>query len=492
MTEPQPRAEIMPIMVDWSTLTATSRTTLTTHLWTAPPLQRSSPIHDKAFEALRALGVDYARFLPWWSSPRLSVPELDPPRDGKTSWDFGRLDEFVDDFLEATSGRPVVANFATIPTWMFETPEPVVPDEDPAATNWEYEQGTEFRDPTLVEVAEHFERIGRWYIDGGFVDQFDVRHISGRNHRFAYWEVLCEPDMGHQLSPQVYTRLYDAVVERLRAVDPQMKFIGLSLSLVDLDPEYFWHFLDPANHRDGIPLDAISYHFYAVPDILNPFGLEGNAPFDTWYGKLFSQADGFLRQVQLIESIKSRLSPDTETHINELGTFAPDVMNPAPDTPTEYWALSGAVVAYIWSRLTALGIDLVGVAEFIDYPGMNHGVSLLDWETGEPNARYRVLKLLLDNFGPGDTLHPNAPLPPMLATRLHSQAFVSPEGQRKILLVNKYPETVRVQVTDPVRYIHTIDTATGAGPAITRPVESGMVELGPFGTAVAFVEAGAD
>src|SRR5690606_6986418 len=268
-----------------------------------------------------------------------------------------------------------------------------------------------------------------------------------------------------------------------------MKFIGLSLSLVDLDPEYFWHFLDPANHRDGIPLDAISYHFYAVPDILNPFGLEGNAPFDTWYGKLFSQADGFLRQVQLIESIKSRLSPDTETHINELGTFAPDVMNPAPDTPTEYWALSGAVVAYIWSRLTALRSDLVGVAECIDYPGTNHGVSLLDWEAGEPDARYRVLKLLLDNFGPGDTLHPNAPLPPRLATRLHRQAFVSPEGQRKILLVNKYPETVRVQVTDPVRYIHTIDTATGAGPAITRPVESGMVELGPFGTAVAFVEA---
>src|SRR5690606_41917340 len=119
-----------------------------------------------------------------------------------------------------------------------------------------------------------------------------------------------------------------------------------------------------------------------------------------------------------------------------LGTVAPDVMAPAPDTPTEYWALSGAVVAYIWSRLTALGIDLVGGAEFIDYPGMNHGVSLLDWETGEPNARYRVLKLLLDNFGPGDTLHPNAPLPPSLATWHHSQALVSQERKRNSLQLN--------------------------------------------------------
>lgn len=32
------------------------------------------------------------------------------------------------------------------------------------------------------------------------------------------------------------------------------------------------------------------------------------------------------------------------------------------------------------------------------------GVSLLDWETGAPNARYHVLKLLLDNFGVGDVL----------------------------------------------------------------------------------------
>ncbi|MGV9928738.1 hypothetical protein [Nocardia rhamnosiphila] len=484
----------LPVTVDWTTPTITSKTTLTTHLWTAPPLRRGSQIHDKAFDALRALGTDYTRFLPWWSSPKLAVPELEAPAGGRTSWDFRRLDEFVDDFLDATAGRPVVANFATIPTWMFDTPEPVVVQDDPAAIHWDYEQGTQFRDPTLAEVAEHFERIGRWYIDGGFTDQFGVRHESGRDHRFAYWEVLCEPDIGHQLSPEVYTRLYDAVVERLRPLDPEMKFIGLSLSPITTDPEYFWHFLDPANHKDGIPLDAFSYHFYATPQIVNPMSPAGNAPFEEWPGLFFAQADGFLRQVQLVESIKHRLSPGTETHINELGTFTPDVMNPEPEAPEDYWALSGAVVAYLWSRLTALGIDLVGVAEFIDYPGMIHGASLLDWNTGEPNARYRALQLLLDNFGPGDTVHraTTSPVPDAPETTVHGQAFASPDGRRRILLVNKNPHPVLVNFTDPVAAIDTVDTTTGSGPALRKQVTNGEVELGPFATAVAVVDTAAD
>ncbi|NKY35011.1 hypothetical protein HGA13_18315 [Nocardia speluncae] len=486
--------EALHITVDWSTPTITSRTTLTTHLWTAPPLQRSSPIHDKAFEALRALRADRARFLPWWSSPKLSVPELDPPTDGRTSWDFRRLDEFTDDFLAAAEGRPVVANFATIPAWMFEDAEPDAYQDDPAAIHWDYEHGKKFRDPEFTEVAEHFERIGRWYIDGGFTDQFGVRHESGRADRFAYWEVLCEPDVGHELSPEAYTRFYDAVVERLRVLDPEMKFVGLSLSPINFDPEYFWHFLDPANHKDGIPLDAFSYHFYATPQILDPVDLAGNASFEEWPGVFFAQADGFLHQVQLIESIKRRLSPGTETHINEIGTFAPDVVNPDPEAPEGYWALSGALVSYLWSRLTELGIDLVGVAEFIDYPGMIYGASLLDWNTGEPNARYQALKLLLDNFGPGDTLHRAGAQPSLESpeTRVHSQGFVSPDGVRKVLLVNKYPEPARVRFADPVRTISTVDTTTGDGPAVTRPVRDGEVELGPFATAVATIDSAAD
>ncbi|MGW0158679.1 hypothetical protein ACWDUN_05085 [Mycobacterium sp. NPDC003323] len=425
----------IPVHVDWQRSTGVSRTTLTTHLWTAPPLRRGSPVHDRAFGALRDLRADLVRFLPWFSHPRLSVPQLEPPTVTETHWNFGHLDPFVEDFMAAAEGRAVVANFATIPAWMFTDPVDVPADPDEIV--WDYERGTEFRDPTLTEVAEYFYRIASWYIAGGFTDELGGRHESGHRYRFAYWEVLCEPDM-RGMTPQTYTALYDAVVRRLQPLDPQMKFVGLSLTHMHRDPEYFWTFLDPANHHDGRAPHAMSYHFYAHPEIIDPTAPELNAPESHWRDIYFAQVEGFIEQVRLIDSIRRRIAPDTRTFINEVGTFPADLMNPEPEISQEYWRLSAAVQSYLWARLLEIGVDLVGIAEFMDYPAMIPGVSLIDWETGEPNARYDALAYLLRHFGPGDTLvataagHPGHPDP-----RIHAQGFLSPAGERKLLVINK-------------------------------------------------------
>ncbi|MFD1719025.1 hypothetical protein [Georgenia deserti] len=53
------------------------------------------------------------------------MPELTPPTATTTSWNFELLDPFVEDFVAAAEGRAIVANFATIPTWMFVEPVPV-------------------------------------------------------------------------------------------------------------------------------------------------------------------------------------------------------------------------------------------------------------------------------------------------------------------------------------------------------------------------------
>ncbi|PRY01638.1 hypothetical protein [Allonocardiopsis opalescens] len=478
----------VPITAEWDRPQSVSRTETTTHVWTAPQLRRGTPTHERAWAAVRELKADHARFLSWYSHPLLSVPALEPPADGRTSWDFTALDPFMDDFLAAAEGRPVVANLATIPTWMFETPEPVPYGTDPEEIQWGYQQGTEFRDPSLKEVADYFERFARWYIAGGFHDEYGTWHESGRRHRFAYWEVLCEPEIGHRLTPETYTRLYDEVVKRLRPLDPDMRFIGLSLSMAEHEPEFFWHFLDPAKHEDGVPLDAISYHLYTCTDIINPVGPEGNAPFDHWPGVFFAQADGYVNEVRHIEAVKRRLSPRTETHVNEIGTFNTDLMNPDPQVPDEYWALSGAVAAYLWSHLTEIGVHLVGIAEFMGSPGEIPGVSLVDWETGAPNARYWAAKLLIDHFGRGDTLVPTTAGSPELPDfRLHARGFVAPDGRRSLLLVNKSPQPVPVRLADAgwAGQAHMVDTTTGAEPARTVPVGAdGSLELGPFATAV--------
>ncbi|MFD0558530.1 hypothetical protein FB566_4478 [Stackebrandtia endophytica] len=476
----------LPIQIDWETERGTSRTVLTTHLWSAPPLRRESPIHDRAFAAFRDLKADYARFLPFWTHPRLSVAQLERPTEESTNWDFSLLDPIVEDFMAASEGRPVVGNFATIPAWMFDTPEPVTYGDDPDEDNWAYETGHRLHDESTVEIAEYFHRVASWYIAGGFTDERGRRHESGHRHRFDYWEVLCEPDVGHQLSPQTYTRLYDEVVKRVRRLDPDMRFIGLSLAMMELNPEYLWYFLDPANHEDGIPLDAFSYHFYACPDVVNPMGSEGNPPFEEWRGAIFGQVEAFLDKVKLIESLKNRLSPDTKTFINEVGTFAPDVMNPKPDIPADYWALSGAAISYLWSRLLEQGIELVGIAEFIGYAGMIPGTSLLDWETGEPNARYHCAKLLIDNFGVGDRFFDATVGDGMAPDQaVHARGFITADGRRKLLLVNKFDTstTVILPSATATATVSMVDTTTGARPPIPTPVGSELT-LGAYATAV--------
>jgi hypothetical protein len=85
----------------------------------------------------------------WYPWPKMGVAELKPPENGKAYWDFALMDEYTEDFTKATEGRPVVIDYSTIPEWMFKTKAPAAYPEDPEQITWDYEQGTELRDPTI-------------------------------------------------------------------------------------------------------------------------------------------------------------------------------------------------------------------------------------------------------------------------------------------------------------------------------------------------------
>jgi hypothetical protein len=119
-----------------------------------------------------------------------------------------------------------------------------------------------------------------------------------------------------------------------------------------------------------------------------------------------------------------------------------------------------------------MGIDVVGGAELIDYPGQFASTSLLNWETGQPNARYRVLKLLRENFSPGDKL---------VETRLESpcvfaQAFATAQGARKILLVNKRDRSIELSIPGAAGgTAEVVDQTTGSSlPATTSLAADGV------------------
>ena len=177
----------------------------------------------------------------------------------------------------------------------------------------------------------------------------------------------------------------------------------MSLAFPGGQPAFFEHFLNPKNHKPGIPLDFISYHFYAVPTPDQGTEVQPHV--------FFAQADGFLNTVRYVESIRKRLSPATRTTINEIGSIAAD-------------DLGRGAPGYVFKPIPGLvlepgGSDVRLPVWRADAPGrsmwrgsrsswaIRPSSRACRWWTGtngKPNPRYWVLKLLKDNFGPGDKL----------------------------------------------------------------------------------------
>ena len=211
----------LQLNIQWDKPVVVSRSTPTLQVVVNPPLRPGQPLNAASYKAVKELGADYVRYVPWLPYPRLAVAELEPPTSGKTSWDFSLIDPMTIDFLNATEGHPTVMNFSTMPAWIFKTDKPVTYPADPDQPVWNYTQGAELRDPTGKEMADYYERLVNWYVNGGFTDENGVRHESGYHYKFPVWEVLNEVDSEHSMTPENYTKRYDAIVEAIIASAPK-------------------------------------------------------------------------------------------------------------------------------------------------------------------------------------------------------------------------------------------------------------------------------
>jgi hypothetical protein len=292
-------------------------------------------------------------------------------------------------------------------------------------------------------------------------------HRSGYHFDVPYWEVLNEVDFEHSNTPETYTRVYDAVVGSIRKVSPETKFVGMALAYPDR-PEWFEYFLNPANHKPGIPLDMISYHFYASGSIQ-----QQGIPVMQY--SFFDQADGFMKEVKFIESIRKRLSPATRTTVDEIGSILSSDNGPSDGIiPDDYWNLSGALYAYVYLGLVRMGIDLIGESQLVGYPTQFPSVSMINWKTGKPNARYWVLKLIHDHFGPGDALVNTD----VVGDGLVAQAFVTARGKR-VLVINRSNRPVMLAL--PRDYqgakLTVVDPSTGDNEPASSVIAGQGVEL---------------
>jgi hypothetical protein len=480
--DPPPKLDI-----EWNKTIIVSKSTPTLQVVTNPMLNHGSTIHDSSFTALKTLGADFVRFVPWLPYPKIAVAELTPPTKDQTSWDFRYIDPVIKDFFAATEGHPTIVNFSTIPAWMFKTDKPVEYPDNPNQVFWNYSQGKELRDPAGRELSDYFARIVSWYSKGGFTDEDGKRHESGYHYKIPYWEVLNEVDLEHQTTPEDYTKRYDAIVEGIHRVSPDTKFMGIALAMAGDDPNYYEYFLNPKNHKPGIPLDFISFHFYATPAI--------DENLDVWQHTFFNQAEGFLATTRFILAIRDRLSPQTKTDTDELGVILPtDLIEIAaskamPDhIPHRYWNAAAALYGYLFVELSKLGVDVIGESQLVGYPSQFPSVSMIDYNNGKPNARYWVLKIIKDNFHPGDKLVENS-LQARGSSEVMIQGFITSEG-KKALLVNKTnsPKTVILSPEFKGARSLTVDEATGDEEARVGTTGGAALKMAPFAVTVLSIQ----
>jgi hypothetical protein len=184
--------------------------------------------------------------------------------------------------------------------------------------------------------------------------------------------------------------------------------------------------------------------------------------------------------VRYVEQIRKRLSPETRTTLDEVGSILHGDPAGAETIPDIYWNASGALYAYVYVEAMRMGIDVVGESQLVGYPTQYPSVSMVDWTTGDPNARFWALKLIHDHFAPGDKLVPTGGA----TDEVMAQAFVTPKG-RALLLVNKRnaKNTVRLRAEWKDAEASVVDSS--AAPHAVA-FDGSAIELGPFAVAIVY------
>ena len=305
------------IKVDWRHVVAKSKTTNTLQEVVMPPLLANSSIRDEAMRSLSLVSADYVRFVPWFPYPELAVPEITAPvitnTSCTTSWNMTYADQFLGDFLRATPGKKHIINFSTTPDWMWLDNGGATYPTDVNVPDFNYNQGTQLRDPSLKELTDYYQRLISWYVNGGFTDECGVYHHSGYHWDFEFWEILNESQAEHDFTPEFYNQVYDAMTKAIREVAPHIGFVGGALAY--RNATWVRDFLDKDQHAPGTPLEWFSYHYYA--------GATANETTQAEAAVSFQQTDVFLEQVVQFNEIRARLNPDVKITIDEIGTMDP-------------------------------------------------------------------------------------------------------------------------------------------------------------------------
>ena len=120
---------------------------------------------------------------------------------------------------------------------------------------------------------------------------------------------------------------------------------------------------------------------------------------------------------------------------------------------------------------------MLGESQLVGFPSQFPSVTLIDWNTGKPNARFEVLRLLQDYAIPGSARAATK----FPGTDIDAQALSSSSG-RTLLLVNKRNRPIQVEL--PADFAHgttvTVDESTANARPSPQSWSGTVMTLAPF------------
>jgi hypothetical protein len=569
---PPPPPTKITVNIDWSKETRRTSTAATVEVDVMPFLARQPATDpfvtshyggpfEKYYEALSNLNASFVRFAPWCPNPRLVVPELIPPNctasEPATNWNSTFFDQLMKDFMTAVCGEgaasgqcarlSVIMQLSTMPSWMYvggmdvaDIPaNPFIPTPQ---GHKQYEQGGALVDKTCETMARHIGRVVGWYTKGGFDDECGHWHASGLHYNWHGLSILNEDE--HQIRPErgvAYTTCFDAVRAQLRQINSTIIPIGPEISGQCQYPssefQYLKYFMDPAHHTDKFTPPVGSYHI----------GISaGNSTLEQFYTQWDSALNGFVPAVdKLLRGGQQLILNEFVNYVSDwcdcdgVRDLCPGWSKPGDKCPSWEeaasaggdpdlthgkgvkinrhswsWNAAAGVFAYAFGSLAEYGYLLVGQDQLVagTWPDNEPGVAMLDWVTGEPNAKYYVTQLLASTIGAavekalfshtataGDAGADDAG--DAAFTGIDASAtlyalpfrFTAAGGSKGVLVVNKKAAVLDVTLTGlsaaASATVVEVAPSFAGGPGFQPPQKrqlssTGVLSLGPFAVAV--------
>jgi hypothetical protein len=162
------------------------------------------------------------------------------PQTTANTWDFTVLDDVTQPVLGVGDHSPEF-QIAVAPAFM-------------------YDANHDFLDPSYTTFAAYAQNLVRYYNTGGFTSGDGSFHVSASSYPITWWGVYNEPNFNNLDSTQ-YTRLYNAVVPAMQAVDPSLKFAALELGdYTGLANTFMPAFVSGVSAH----VDVLATHFYST------------------------------------------------------------------------------------------------------------------------------------------------------------------------------------------------------------------------------------